>query len=82
MGWMVLKQDPKSIGRVDITDLNHDPIVMFQHRHFVPVALSMAFLFPSLVAGLAWGDWMGGLIYAGILRLFVVQQATFCVNSL
>jgi stearoyl-CoA desaturase (delta-9 desaturase) len=42
----------------------------------------MALLFPCLVAGLGWGDWKGGLIYAGILRLFVVQQATFCVNSL
>ncbi|KAE9378392.1 hypothetical protein N431DRAFT_329878 [Stipitochalara longipes BDJ] len=82
MGWMVLKQDPKSIGRVDISDLNHDPVVMFQHRYFVPIALSMAFLFPCLVAGLGWGDFWGGLIYAGILRLFVVQQATFCVNSL
>jgi stearoyl-CoA desaturase (delta-9 desaturase) len=82
MGWMVLKQDPKSIGRVDISDLNNDPIVMFQHRHFVSVALSMAFLFPCLVSGLFWGDYRGGLIYAGILRLFVVQQATFCVNSL
>jgi stearoyl-CoA desaturase (Delta-9 desaturase) len=82
MGWMVLKQDPKSIGRVDISDLNHDPIVMFQHRHFVPIALGMAFLFPCLVSGIGWGDWAGGLIYAGILRLFVVQQATFCVNSL
>ncbi|PMD25479.1 putative acyl-CoA desaturase [Hyaloscypha hepaticicola] len=82
MGWMVLKQDKKSIGRVDITDLNNDPLVMFQHKHFVFVALSMAFLFPCVVAGLGWGDWKGGLIYAGILRLFVVQQATFCVNSL
>lgn len=25
---------------------------------------------------------MGGFIYAGILRIFFVQQATFCVNSL
>jgi stearoyl-CoA desaturase (delta-9 desaturase) len=82
MGWMVLKQDKKSIGRVDITDLNNDPLVMFQHKHFVFVALSMAFLFPCMVAGLGWGDWKGGLIYSGILRLFVVQQATFCVNSL
>ena len=82
MGWMVLKQDPQRIGRVDITDLNNDPVVMWQHRNFVTIALSMSFLFPCVVAGLGWGDWKGGLIYAGILRLLVVQQATFCVNSL
>jgi stearoyl-CoA desaturase (delta-9 desaturase) len=82
MGWMVFEQDKQKIGRVDISDLNNDPIVMWQHRHYVAVALSMAFGFPMLVAGLGWGDWMGGLVYAGIIRLFVVQQATFCVNSL
>lgn len=71
MGWMVLKQDPQRIGRVDITDLNNDPVVMWQHRNFVTIALSMSFLFPCVVAGLGWGDWKGGLIYAGILRLLV-----------
>jgi stearoyl-CoA desaturase (delta-9 desaturase) len=82
MGWMVFNQDPQKIGRVDISDLNHDPVVTWQHRHYVEVAMFMAFIFPCLVAGIGWGDWKGGLIYAGILRLFVVQQATFCVNSL
>jgi stearoyl-CoA desaturase (delta-9 desaturase) len=82
MGWMVLNQDPQKIGRVDISDLNHDPVVTWQHRHYIEVAMFMAFIFPCLVAGIGWGDWKGGLIYAGILRLFVVQQATFCVNSL
>lgn len=44
--------------------------------------LFMAFGVPTLVAGSAWGDWRGGLIYAGILRYFFVNQATICVNSL
>lgn len=82
IGWLIFKQNPSRIGRVDIADLNNDPVVNWQHRHFVSVAITMAFLFPMTVAGLGWGDWKGGLIYAGIIRLFVVQQATFCVNSL
>jgi hypothetical protein len=82
IGWIVFKQDKNDVGRVDISDLNNDPIVHWQNRHYVAVALTMAFAFPCVVAGLGWGDWKGGLIYAGILRLCVVQQATFCVNSL
>ena len=82
LGWMVMQQNPKRIGRTDITDLNEDPVVVWQHRHFIKVLLFMGFVFPALVAGLGWGDWLGGLVYAGILRVFVVQQATFCVNSL
>ena len=42
----------------------------------------MGWGFPTLVAGLGWNDWYGGFLYAGILRSFFVNQATFCVNSL
>jgi stearoyl-CoA desaturase (delta-9 desaturase) len=80
-GWMLLKQDPKRIGRSDVTDLNDDPVVMWQHKHYIKVVLTMGLLLPMLVAGF-WGDSAGGLVYAGILRFFFVQQATFCINSL
>jgi len=81
LGWMVMKQNPKRIGRVDISDLNDDPVVVWQHRHYLKVVIFAGLIFPTLVAGL-WGDMWGGYIYAGILRIFFVQQATFCVNSL
>ncbi|RFU30483.1 hypothetical protein B7463_g5846, partial [Scytalidium lignicola] len=81
MGWLVLKQDPKRLGRSDITDLNRDAVVVWQHKHYVEIALVMGLILPSVVSGLGWGDWVGGLVYAGILRIFFVQQATFCVNS-
>ncbi|KAF2217935.1 hypothetical protein CERZMDRAFT_31589 [Cercospora zeae-maydis SCOH1-5] len=81
-GWMLMKQNPKRIGRTDISDLNDDAVVVWQHKHYLKVVLFAGLIFPSLVAGLGWGDWLGGFIYAGILRIFFVQQATFCVNSL
>jgi fatty-acid desaturase len=34
IGWLVLKQDPKRLGRSDISDLNTDPVVVFQHKHY------------------------------------------------
>lgn len=55
---------------------------MWQHRNMLYAIIAMAWVFPTAVCGLLWGDWQGGFIYAGILRCFVVQQATFCVNSL
>jgi stearoyl-CoA desaturase (delta-9 desaturase) len=79
---LVLRQNPKKIGRTDISDLNEDRVVKWQHKNISLLVLIMALAFPSCVAGLGWGDWKGGLIYAGILRMVVVQQATFCVNSL
>ncbi|KAK9459204.1 uncharacterized protein V1516DRAFT_697291 [Lipomyces oligophaga] len=82
LGWMVLTKNPKKSGRVDISDLNADPVVRWQHKNYVFVLLCMGFLFPMVVAGLGWGDWKGGLIWAGIVRLTIVHHATFCVNSL
>jgi len=82
LGWMVMKQNPKRIGRTDISDLNDDPVVVWQHVNFLKCVIAMALVFPTLVCGLGWGDYWGGFIYGGILRVFFVQQATFCVNSL
>jgi stearoyl-CoA desaturase (delta-9 desaturase) len=81
LGWMVLKQNPKRQGRTDITDLNEDPVVVWQHKNFLKCTIAMALVFPTLVAGFGWGDWLGGFVYAGILRICFVQQATFCINS-
>jgi hypothetical protein len=79
---MILKQNPKNRGRTDISDLNYDPVVIWQHKRYGTFILVFGILFPTLIAGLGWGDWKGGLVYAGILRFLFVQQATFCVNSL
>jgi stearoyl-CoA desaturase (delta-9 desaturase) len=82
IGWMVLRQNPKKMGRTDITDLNEDSVVVWQHRNFLKCVVTMSLVFPTLVCGLGWGDWIGGFVYAGIIRIAFVQQATFCVNSL
>jgi stearoyl-CoA desaturase (delta-9 desaturase) len=82
IGWMLIKRENKKIGYADTADLKADPIVRFQHKYYLWFALFFAIIFPTLVAGLGWGDWRGGYFYAGALRLVVVHHATFCVNSL
>ncbi|KAI9722492.1 MAG: stearoyl-CoA 9-desaturase [Chrysothrix sp. TS-e1954] len=80
-GWMVMKQNPRRIGRTDISDLNDSWVVRQQHKHYLALVLFAGLGLPCLVSAL-WGDAFGGFIWAGILRIFFVQQATFCVNSL
>jgi stearoyl-CoA desaturase (delta-9 desaturase) len=83
---MLVKKSPeehaRDRGHVDISDLESNPVVMFQHKHHFLTFIIMTFIFPSAIAGIGWGDWPGGITYAAILRCFLVQQATFCVNSL
>jgi len=83
-GWMFIKPDPSLIqkGDFDITDLEADPMVMFQNKHYGFFAIFMGFIFPTLVPGLLWGDWMGGYFFSAIARLVFVHHATFFVNSL
>lgn len=82
MGWMLVKANPKNRARADILDLTSDWVVRFQHRHYLLMMVVSALVVPTVVAGLGWGDYWGGFIYGGILKTFVIQQATFCVNSL
>ncbi|RIB05623.1 delta-9 desaturase [Gigaspora rosea] len=82
IGWMLLKRNPNRVGKADISDLDADPIIKFQHQHYWMFALSMGLLFPTMVAGFGWGDWRGGFFFAAVTRLLFVHHATFCVNSL
>lgn len=55
-----MRQNPKRIGRTDISDLNEDPVVVWQHRHYLKIVLFMGLILPTLVCGGFWNDWLGG----------------------
>lgn len=80
-GWLFLKssyRDEKYEKR-----LRMDPLVMWQHRYYVPVVLSGLAL--PFVVGLLNEGWTGGLgcfLLAGVCRIFLVLNSTFCINSI
>jgi stearoyl-CoA desaturase (Delta-9 desaturase) len=81
IGWM-LRDYPS--GEPDlgcVRDLQKDPWISWQHRHYVPLALSLNFGLP-LLAGWASGDILGTFLLAGVLRLVFSHHLTFCINSL
>lgn len=57
LGWMLISRPKNRIGYADVADLKADPVVAFQHKYYPWFALGMGFLFPTLVAGLGWGDY-------------------------
>ncbi|PWN53880.1 putative stearoyl-CoA desaturase [Violaceomyces palustris] len=81
IGWMIVKPRRKP-GVADISDLRKNPVIKFQHKFYLPLILFWGFAFPTLVAGLGWGDWRGGFYFAAVARLVFVHHSTFCVNSL
>lgn len=80
-GWIFEKsrhRDAKYEAR-----LRQDPLIMWQHRYYVPIVLSGLAL-PFFV-GLVNGGWIGGLgcfLLAGVCRTFFVLNSTFCINSI
>ena len=81
IGWM-LRHYPS--GKADwscVRDLQREPLVMWQHRYYIPLILVMNIGLPLLL-GWACGDIVGMFLLAGILRLVVSHHATFFINSL
>ncbi|EIW71223.1 stearoyl-CoA desaturase (delta-9 desaturase) [Tremella mesenterica] len=81
MGWMIIKPRGK-IGVADVSDLTRNKVVRWQHKFYIPLIFFMGMILPTMVAGLGWGDWWGGFVFAGAARLCFVHHSTFCVNSL
>ena len=81
VGWMLVKPRGK-IGVADISDLTRNKVVRWQHKNYLSLLVFMGAVFPTIVAGLGWGDWKGGFFFAGAARLLFVHHSTFCVNSL
>ncbi|MGQ0697738.1 MAG: acyl-CoA desaturase [Panacagrimonas sp.] len=81
MGWMLRDYPSQVQDFSNVRDLERDPVVMFQHRHYLGLALFMNLGLPGLI-GLAVGDPWGVLLVAGLLRLVVSHHLTFFINSL
>jgi stearoyl-CoA desaturase (delta-9 desaturase) len=79
IGWVLSRMEDRDPRRV--TDLSADPLVRFQDRWFLALALVAGALVPFAL-GLLWGDPWGALLTAGFLRLVLQWHATFAVNSL
>ncbi|MHC4958263.1 MAG: acyl-CoA desaturase [Planctomycetota bacterium] len=79
MGWLFFKRT-KPIQYERVADLEKDPLVMFQHKYYVPMAILGGAVLPALL-GMLWGDWLGALLVAGPLRLVVLWHVTWSINS-
>jgi stearoyl-CoA desaturase (delta-9 desaturase) len=80
-GWLFI-ETPYRVDKYE-SRLRKDPLIMWQHRYYVPIVLSG--LLVPFVAGWLNGGWVGGLgcfLLAGMLRTVLVLNSTFTINSL
>ena len=81
-GWIFFK-DPHAHDEKYTSRLRQEPLVLWQHRYYVPIVLSGLAL--PFVVGFLYNGWVGGLgcfLLAGVGRTFFVLNSTFCINSI
>ncbi|ESK86954.1 acyl- desaturase [Moniliophthora roreri MCA 2997] len=81
VGWIFFKPTYEKMELVDRQDLDNDPVVRFQHKNYIPLALFFGLVLPSLV-GILWGDPVGACVWGGLVARVAVWHCTFLVNSL
>jgi stearoyl-CoA desaturase (delta-9 desaturase) len=81
MGWMLRDYESGVNDLSNAPDLQRDPIVMWQHKHYVVLTLLMNLALPAAI-GWWLGDVVGALLLVGLLRLILNHHVTFFINSL
>lgn len=85
MGWIFVPRHPEyriMARKMNITDLENDPVVMFQKRHYAELFILTSFLIPILISHQLLGEtlWRSFLIIF-IHRYFLSLHTTWLVNS-
>ncbi len=81
IGWMLIKPSVKH-GSADISDLQKNRLLQWQHRWYFVIMPIVGYAPPAIVAGLGWGDWLGGFYYAGMWRTYYLCSACKCSTLL
>ena len=82
IGWMLRHYQSSACDKYsNCRDLQKDNVVMWQHKHYVPLALLMNIGVPVLL-GVIYGDIIGMLLMVGAVRLVLSHHTTFFINSL
>jgi len=81
IGW-ILRNEPRYVDdKSNVKDLLRDPIVRWQHKHYIAIAIITNAVVP-LALGFAVGRPLGVFILAFLLRVVLNHHFTFFINSL
>ncbi|OBP13290.1 acyl-CoA desaturase [Rheinheimera sp. SA_1] len=82
IGWMLREyQSQRYSDYSNVRDLQNNPIVMWQHKHYLALTIATNFGIP-LFLGFLTDSYIGMLLSVGVLRLVLSHHFTFFINSL
>lgn len=85
MGWLMSKKHPLVIAKgksIDLSDLEADPLVMFQKKYYNILYFIFAFWIPVFVPIYFWNEnWINSLFVCYFFRYAFSLHSTWLVNS-
>jgi stearoyl-CoA desaturase (Delta-9 desaturase) len=86
MGWLLVRKHPSVAEKgkgIDLSDLKKDPILRFQRKFYLPLAIFFCFIMPAIVPVYCWGEsgWKA-FIVTGVLRYTWTLHCTWTINSI
>lgn len=81
IGWILRNYKSSSDDFSNVKDLQKDPIVLWQHKHYLELVLITNIALPAFL-GYIHGDVIACLLLGGLLRLVLSQHVTYLINSL
>lgn len=79
MGWIMLNEPVDSQHEFP-SDLKEDPLVAWQHKCYLWVAVAIGIVLPAYL-GWMLGSFWGGLAIPVFLRIVLLHHSTFLINS-
>ncbi|MCB1672343.1 MAG: fatty acid desaturase [Gammaproteobacteria bacterium] len=81
IGWILRRYESGLTDLNNVKDLQKDPILRWQRKHYLILVLIMNISVPVLI-GWLHGDIVASLLLTGLLRLVLSQHVTYLINSL
>jgi len=84
MGWLMVRKHPavmKAGKTINMSDLEADSLLMFQHRHYLKCFLMAGFVLPTIIPNLLWGESLTNAYFMAVIRYVAVLHFTWLVNS-
>jgi len=77
--WMFKKKQKVILD--EVPDLAKNKLIMFQHKYFTPLFLILN-LIPFFIFGYITNDYLGSFLITWALRMVLLHESTWCINSL
>jgi len=85
VGWLLCKKHPEVIAKgkkLDISDLEADPVLRFQRDYYMILMPILCFLIPTCIPVYFWGEtWTNAWFVATMFRWTWILNMTWLVNS-